>query len=307
MSGDGRYVAHVSAKDGQQSLWLRQVATTSNVEIVPPAEVRYVGVTFSPDGNHIYYATYARGDESRHPVPDCRCSAAARDSSSKTSIPRSASRPTASSSRSSAAIRTQSESAVIVANADGSESAQAGDAQGAAASFRCSARRMVARRQDHRWHRRERRATPRASSSLVDVATGAERVLPTPDWRQVSRVAWLPDGSWPARQRAGIGRPSRRARSSSCSYPSGEARRITNDLSSYSGLSVAPDGRLVRLHPQRAARDDLDACRSTDADQGSSHLDRRGRRRRHPRHGVDTRRPHRLSRPSRAATPTSGS
>ena len=38
MSGDGRYVAHVSAKGGQQSLWLRQIATTSNVEIVPPAE-----------------------------------------------------------------------------------------------------------------------------------------------------------------------------------------------------------------------------------------------------------------------------
>ena len=61
MSRDGRYVAHVSTKDGKQSLWLRQVATTSNVEIVPPAEVRYVGVSFSPDGNHIYYAAYPRG------------------------------------------------------------------------------------------------------------------------------------------------------------------------------------------------------------------------------------------------------
>ena len=29
----------------------------------------------------------------------------------------------------------------------------------------------------------------------VDAATGAERVLPSPDWRQVNRVAWLPDGS----------------------------------------------------------------------------------------------------------------
>ena len=61
ISGDGRYVAHVSAKGGQQSLWLRQVATTSNVEIVPSAEVRYVGLTFSPDGNYIYYTTYNAG------------------------------------------------------------------------------------------------------------------------------------------------------------------------------------------------------------------------------------------------------
>ena len=61
MSLDGRYVAHVSIKDGKQSLWLRQIATTSNVELVPAEEVRYIGLTFSPDGNHIYYSTYAGG------------------------------------------------------------------------------------------------------------------------------------------------------------------------------------------------------------------------------------------------------
>ena len=61
MSRDGRYVAHVSTRDGKQSLWLRQVATTSNVEVVPADDVRYAGLTFTPDGNHIYYATYARG------------------------------------------------------------------------------------------------------------------------------------------------------------------------------------------------------------------------------------------------------
>ena len=61
MSLDGRYVAHVSTSDGKQNLWLRQIATTSNVEVVPAEDVRYAGLTFSPDGNHIYYSTYARG------------------------------------------------------------------------------------------------------------------------------------------------------------------------------------------------------------------------------------------------------
>ena len=28
---------------------------------VPPANVRYLGITFSPDGNHIYYTTSERG------------------------------------------------------------------------------------------------------------------------------------------------------------------------------------------------------------------------------------------------------
>src|SRR5438067_1771286 len=55
ISPDGRYVVHVNSAAGKQSLWLRQTATTSNVQIIPPAEVSYRGLTFSPDGNFIYY------------------------------------------------------------------------------------------------------------------------------------------------------------------------------------------------------------------------------------------------------------
>ncbi len=55
ISGDGRYVVHVLDEGGQQSLWVRQVVTGSNVQIVPAAEVNYRGATFSPDGNYIYF------------------------------------------------------------------------------------------------------------------------------------------------------------------------------------------------------------------------------------------------------------
>ena len=37
ISPDGKYVAHVKSDAGQQSLWLRQVATTSDTQIVPPS------------------------------------------------------------------------------------------------------------------------------------------------------------------------------------------------------------------------------------------------------------------------------
>ena len=93
------------SKGGKLSLWLRQVATTSNVEIVPPAEVRYIGVTFSPDGNHIYYATYG-GEEHRPPLSGPVLGGGSR-LSSKMSIRWSASRPTAKSSPSSGGIRTK--------------------------------------------------------------------------------------------------------------------------------------------------------------------------------------------------------
>ena len=62
ISDDGRYVAYVVTEGGKSGLWLRQVATTSNVAIVPPADVRFHGVTFSPDGNHVYYSFYPAGE-----------------------------------------------------------------------------------------------------------------------------------------------------------------------------------------------------------------------------------------------------
>jgi len=60
ISPDGRYVVHVLDDGGKQSLWLRQVETTSNMQILPPAEVSYLNLTFSRDGNYIYYEAWDR-------------------------------------------------------------------------------------------------------------------------------------------------------------------------------------------------------------------------------------------------------
>ena len=55
ISSDGKYVVYAEREGGKQSLRVRQVAARSSVEIVPPAEVLYRGMTFSPDGNFIFY------------------------------------------------------------------------------------------------------------------------------------------------------------------------------------------------------------------------------------------------------------
>ena len=59
ISPDGRYVVHVSEENGMQSLWVRQIATNSNVEIVPKAEVHFSGISISPDENFVYYTAGA--------------------------------------------------------------------------------------------------------------------------------------------------------------------------------------------------------------------------------------------------------
>jgi Tol biopolymer transport system component/DNA-binding winged helix-turn-helix (wHTH) protein len=62
ISPDGKLVTYVVAEGGQQSLWIRSVATTDEMQIVPPAEVYYGGMTFLPDGHHIYYVVRGKGE-----------------------------------------------------------------------------------------------------------------------------------------------------------------------------------------------------------------------------------------------------
>jgi Tol biopolymer transport system component len=52
ISPDGKYVAYAVRDGGQQSLWLRQVEITSNVQITPSTEDDVAGLTFSHNGNY---------------------------------------------------------------------------------------------------------------------------------------------------------------------------------------------------------------------------------------------------------------
>jgi WD40 repeat protein len=60
ISDDGRYVIYSWRNGEKEGLWLRQVATRSDVQILPPASNGFHGITFSPDGNCIYFV---RSDE----------------------------------------------------------------------------------------------------------------------------------------------------------------------------------------------------------------------------------------------------
>ena len=56
MSPDGQYLAYVLNADGNEALWLRHLASESNVQINPPQHVLYFALRFEPDGSHIYYS-----------------------------------------------------------------------------------------------------------------------------------------------------------------------------------------------------------------------------------------------------------
>ncbi len=63
MSPDGRYIMSVMRENGQESLWLRNVPSNSDTQIVPPSPATYVTLRFSPDGNYLYFERSEPGEQ----------------------------------------------------------------------------------------------------------------------------------------------------------------------------------------------------------------------------------------------------
>src|SRR5262249_14157915 len=61
ISADGKYLANVVKEKGKYSLWVKQVATGSDVQIVKPLDNPFRGVSFSRDGNYVYYVNQETG------------------------------------------------------------------------------------------------------------------------------------------------------------------------------------------------------------------------------------------------------
>ncbi len=234
ISRDGKYVVHVGEEDGKQNLWVRQVATTSDVQIVPPAKVNYLGLTFSNDGNYIYYvveekAVTARtlyqvpvlGGVSRKVLVDLRTPVTFSPDGKKFAFVR--------------VSPNEEQGVLMIANADG------------------SGEQKLASRGGYDWFSYSGPAwspdgkviasgagSPGGMTVVaVGVEDGAQREFTSRMWSNVETVAWLPDGSGLVLNAADRGTRSKQIWQ--LSYPGGEARKITNDLNDYHKISLAAD------------------------------------------------------------------
>jgi serine/threonine protein kinase len=55
ISPDGRYILHVQNDNGLRSLWLRNIPTGSDTQVISPSSGIYRDLAFSPDGNYVYF------------------------------------------------------------------------------------------------------------------------------------------------------------------------------------------------------------------------------------------------------------
>ena len=250
ISPDGKYVVHVVANGQQQSLWIRQVATSSNVQISPSADVNYDGLTFSPSGEYIYYLFWDKKE-----APEALYQMALFGGTSKKLIKDIDSNVTFSPDGHQLAFLrgypTQGKTALMVANPDGT-----------------SERTLIANRLalgpfgDPAWSPDGKIiACPTENTDAngdfmtlheVRVVDGSEKPIGSRRWWRVGRTAWLRDGSglvFAANEN--VTDPSQIWY---ISYPDGEAHRITNDLDNYVDVSLSQDSSaLVAVESQQVS------------------------------------------------------
>jgi eukaryotic-like serine/threonine-protein kinase len=237
ISPDGNYVAYVTSNAGKQSLWVRQTATRSDIEIIPPAEQHYGGLTFSRDGNYVLYlrSSTAYGSDTLYQIPTL--------GGEPHKIVDRVDSPVAFSPEGNhlAFVRNNpgSETALVVMEANGT-----------------SERQLSTRKIPDPFSEAGMSWSPDGQSIAIGAYSGGECYVMTVQvtngsvkrvgsqaWRHVLKVAWLADsrGLVLGAQDSANGP----LQLWELSYPDGLARRITNDLNDYVDLDLTADSRAL--------------------------------------------------------------
>ena len=248
ISPDGKYLVHVASENGQQSLRVRQVSTSSDVQIVPPSDVQYTGLTFSPDGDFIYYVANEKGGltPNLYQIPALGGNARRLIANVGSAI----------------AFSPDGQQLAFVRNLpEAGEDALMITAANGTGERKIAVRKLPNFFRSVAWSPNGKTIVCGAGSLVpfyntylveVSVEDGKEKQIGTQTWTFMGQVAWVSDGQGVifAASEQGTGNFDGQ-QIWFLSYPAGEARRITNDLNNYTGISLTADSnRLVTVESE---------------------------------------------------------
>ncbi|HLZ39674.1 MAG TPA: protein kinase [Candidatus Sulfotelmatobacter sp.] len=256
MSPDGNYLAYVVNSEGNESLWLRHLASESNVQIIPPEHVQYSALRFSPDGSHIYFShtqlisgpASQEYDLYRIPVLGGNPQLLVKDVDTNPSF--------SSDGRRFAFTRANDPDPgkyhVLIADADGSneKSIFAGPMANVMSDSAWSpdGKAIVGTIVDQ-----EENSLSAVIS--IDPDTGAERTISRPPYTALTNLSWLPGGRALAVIYSSLETHFSRQQVGLISYPDGKFRPITADTNDYANLSISADGATIATVMRQSVRD----------------------------------------------------
>ncbi len=241
LSPDGKNLAYRVRDNDHESIWIKNIATGSAVQILPSLANGYSSLVFSPDGNYLFYKTNRQGSPNgvvcRVPIFGGVPQEIAKDVWSYVSV--------SPDSKQIAFIR---EKQLLVANVDGS-----------------GERELIKSIRGERWfepwglppswsadgqkvaiYAYKRDETGDHGCLLeIQVNDATVKEISSPRWQNIFQAVWLADGK-------GLIVVARETDNAPhqvwhLAYPGGEARRLTHDLHNYSMVSLTADSRLLAV------------------------------------------------------------
>ena len=279
ISPDGKQVVYVLDDGGQRSLWLRQVATATDVQLTQPTgEVFYWALTVSGDGNYLYYVYGGTTIRNRvlyqMPLVGGSAKKVIEDVGSPVGF--------SPDGKQIAFVRSSQEaSTMMVANADGTGEREIAKRQGGA-SFGNMFSGGVAWSPDGKKIASvaNMRDSDGRYQNVVEISVedGTERPLTSHKFYEIRRLALLADGSGLLVTAAEKAAEFRSMQIWYLPYSGGEARKITQDLNNYTSLSLTADSSImVTVQEDDAANiwiaPDGDAARATQISSVSGKMD----------------------------------
>ncbi|HVS30540.1 MAG TPA: LpqB family beta-propeller domain-containing protein [Thermoanaerobaculia bacterium] len=254
ISPDGNYIVHSTPERENATMWVKQVATGTNVRVLPPAPVHYLQTVVSGDSNYIFYSLASRSepnivDVMQVPLLGGQPRKVAADIDSHFAVSPDGARL-----------------AFIRFNAFEREFRMT------IADLESGAERVIMRRQSPEGAGRPwwspdgqkivfvgaaggrysgpplpettKRRVQHSAIFEIDVASGAVQQIGTSEWKNLGSVVWMPDDSG-FLVTASDGRQAPQIWLLPPDGDSSKARKITSDLSVYSSITVTADGKSI--------------------------------------------------------------